>query len=56
VIAAPVQRGIDAERRKRTHSRQLKALGYTVTVKPAAWPDPLRARRRWLRRTLPPGL
>jgi transposase len=27
---------IDPERRKRTHIRQLEALGYTVTVKPAA--------------------
>ena len=27
---------IDPDRRKRTHIRQLEALGYTVTVKPAA--------------------
>jgi transposase len=27
---------IDPERRKRTHVRQLEALGYTVTLKPAA--------------------
>ena len=27
---------IDPERRKRNHIRQLEALGYTVTVKPAA--------------------
>jgi transposase len=27
---------IDPERRKRTHIRELEALGYTVTLKPAA--------------------
>lgn len=30
------QTRIDAERRKRTHIRQLEALGYTVTLQPAA--------------------
>jgi transposase len=27
---------IDAERKKRNHNRQLEALGYTVTLQPAA--------------------
>jgi transposase len=27
---------IDPERRKRTHLRELEALGHTVTIKPAA--------------------
>ena len=31
---------IDPERRKRTHIRELEALGYTVTLKPAVCPAP----------------